>query len=73
MPRPNTLDHLNCGPVELSGSSDALYERHLTFDQVIPVAAATPRNKFEAVARSLRDLRCRNDGSQPSRHTRRGM
>jgi starch phosphorylase len=56
MPSPNTFDHLNCGPVELSGSSDALYERHLTFDQVIPVAAATPRNKFEAVARSLRDL-----------------
>jgi starch phosphorylase len=33
-----------------------LYERHLTFDQVVPMAAATPRDKFEAVARSVRDL-----------------
>ena len=56
MPRPNPLDRFNCGPVKFSGGSDALYERHLTFDQVIPVAAATPRDKFEAVARSVRDV-----------------
>ena len=56
MPQANTLDRLNSGPVTFSGSSDALYERHLTFDQVVPVAAATPRVKFEAVARSVRDL-----------------
>ena len=56
MPRRNPLDRLNCGPVKFSGGSDALYERHLTFDQVVPVAAATPRDKFEAVARSVRDL-----------------
>ena len=56
MPRTNPLDRFNCGPVTFSGSSDALYERHLTFDQVVPVAAATPRDKFEAVARSVRDL-----------------
>jgi len=52
----NPFDRFNCGPVTLSGSSDALYERHLTFDQVAPLAAATPRVKFEAVARSIRDL-----------------
>jgi starch phosphorylase len=52
----DTLDRLNSGPVTFSGGSDALYERHLTFDQVVPVAAATPRVKFEAVARSVRDL-----------------
>ncbi len=56
IPQANTLDRLNSGPVKFSGSSDALYERHLTFDQVVPVAAATPRVKFEAVARSVRDL-----------------
>jgi glucan phosphorylase len=56
VPRSNPLDRLNCGPVKFSGSSDALYERHLTFDQVVPVAAATPRDRFEAVARSVRDL-----------------
>jgi glucan phosphorylase len=56
VPRSNSLDRLNCGPVKFSGSNDALYERHLTFDQVVPVAAATPRDRFEAVARSVRDL-----------------
>ena len=56
MVRPNPLDRLNCGPVTLSGGSDALYERHLTFDHVAPVAAATPRVRFEAIARSVRDL-----------------
>jgi len=54
--RPNSLDRFNCGPVPFSGAGDALYERHLTFDHVAPVAAATPRVQFEAVARSVRDL-----------------
>jgi glycogen phosphorylase len=49
-------DRPTVGPAPFSGSGDALYERHLTFDHVIPVAAATPRDKFEAVARSVRDL-----------------
>jgi starch phosphorylase len=35
---------------------DTLYEQHLTLDRLIPVTAATPRDKFEAVARSVRDL-----------------
>jgi glucan phosphorylase len=56
VPHADTLDRLNSGPVTFSGDSDALYERHLTFDHVVPVAAATPRVKFEAVARSVRDL-----------------
>ena len=38
MPRTNPLDRFNCGPVTFSGGSDALYERHLTFDHVVPVA-----------------------------------
>jgi starch phosphorylase len=56
MSRTSPFARLNCGPVTFSGGSDALYERHLTFDQVAPLAAATPRVKFEAVARSVRDL-----------------
>ena len=56
MTRRNLLDRFNCGPVTFSGANDALYERHLIFDQVVPVADATPRVKFEAVARSVRDL-----------------
>src|SRR5881409_684340 len=55
-----TTEHLlqryNCGPVKLAGGDNALYERHLTFDQVIPVASASTRDKFEAIARSIRDV-----------------
>jgi starch phosphorylase len=50
------LARFNCGPVKFSGHGDALYERHLTFDQVIPLAEVTPRDSFEAAARSVRDL-----------------
>ncbi len=50
------LARFNCGPIKFSGGHEALYERHLTFDRVIPVAKAGPRDAFEAAARSLRDL-----------------
>ncbi|HTD88985.1 MAG TPA: glycogen/starch/alpha-glucan phosphorylase [Candidatus Binatia bacterium] len=50
------LDRYNCGPLKFSGGANALYERHLTFDQVIPIAQATPRDKFEAIAHSIRDV-----------------
>ena len=56
MSHENLLDRYNCGPVKFSGGDNALYERHLTFDQVIPVNTATPRDKFEAVAHSIRDV-----------------
>ena len=52
----NLLARYNCGPVEFTGGDNALYERHLTFDHVVPVNAATPRDKFEAIARSIRDV-----------------
>ena len=45
-----------CGPVELTGSADALYERHLFFDNVIDPAAASARDRYEAFARSVRDV-----------------
>jgi glycogen phosphorylase len=45
-----------CGPVEFTGADTALYERHLLFDNVIAPAAAGPRDRFEAVARSVRDI-----------------
>jgi glycogen phosphorylase len=56
MDKENLLERYNCGPVRLTGNSDALYERHLTFDQVIPSDQATARDKFEAIARSVRDV-----------------
>ena len=56
MPRTDPLDRFNCGRIRFSGGKDALYERHLTFDHVMPLAAATPRDKFEAVAHRVRDV-----------------
>src|SRR5688572_28104962 len=56
MSQENLLASYNCGPVTFTGGDNALYERHLTFDAVIPVESATFRDKFEAVAHSIRDV-----------------
>jgi len=45
-----------CGPVQFAGSDNALYERHLLFDDVVHPAAAGARERFEAIARSVRDV-----------------
>ena len=50
------LARFNCGPVTLSGESSALYERHVMFDQVVAETETTARDKFEAIARSVRDV-----------------
>ncbi len=50
------LEQYSCGPVKLLGDGNALYERHLLFDQAIAVDRATARDKFEAAARSIRDV-----------------
>jgi starch phosphorylase len=50
------LRQYGCGPIALSGSSDALYERHLLFDNVVDVQTASPRDRFEAAARAVRDV-----------------
>src|SRR3954447_9442170 len=50
------LKQYGCGPVEFTGTPNALYERHLVFDHVIPEAATGPRERLEAVARSVRDV-----------------
>ena len=47
-----------CGPVQFSGTDEALYERHLLFDSGVDLAAATARDRFEALARSVRDVLC---------------
>ena len=46
----------NCGPIQFAGSDNALYERHLLFDNAIDPAAAGPRERFEALARAVRDI-----------------
>src|SRR5499427_7758005 len=50
------LDQYGCGPIRFSGNNDALYERHLLFDDIIAPAAAGAREQFEAAARSGRDV-----------------
>jgi glycogen phosphorylase len=50
------LEQYGCGPISFTGTDDALYERHLTFDHVARLADATPRDRFEAFARSVRDI-----------------
>ena len=45
-----------CGPVHFSGTDEALYERHLLFDSGVDLGAATSRDRFEALARSVRDV-----------------
>jgi starch phosphorylase len=44
------------GPIQFSGTHDALYERHLTFDHVVDVKKANVREQFEAAARAVRDV-----------------
>ena len=50
------LGQYGCGPIQFTGTNDALYERHLLFDNVVDLAAAGPRERYEAVARSVRDV-----------------
>jgi len=49
-------DQYGCGPIRFAGSDNGLYERHLLFDNVIDLAAASPRDQFESAARSVRDV-----------------
>ena len=45
-----------CGPVQFTGTDNALYERHLVFDNIVELMEAGPRERFEAFARSVRDI-----------------
>ena len=42
--------------MQFSGTDEALYETHLLFDNGVDLAAATARDRFEALARSVRDV-----------------
>jgi hypothetical protein len=46
------LDQYGCGPIQFAGTGNALYERHLLFDNVIDLTAATPRLTAEQAAAS---------------------
>jgi glycogen phosphorylase len=49
-------EQYGCGPVQFTGTDNALYERHLLFDNVVKPAEAGPRERYEAFARSVRDI-----------------
>jgi glycogen phosphorylase len=42
--------------IELTGPVNTLYERHLVFDDIVDVEAASLRERFVAFARSIRDI-----------------
>jgi glycogen phosphorylase len=54
--RQDLLQRYGCGPIQFSGTNDALYERHLLFDDIVAPTAAGAREQFEAAARSARDV-----------------
>jgi starch phosphorylase len=45
-----------CGPIKFSGTDEALYERHLLFDNIVDASDVILRERYEAVARSVRDV-----------------
>ena len=56
-PSLNTLrEQYGCGPVQFSGTNDALYERHLIFDRIIDPTRALPRDQWDAAAHAVRDF-----------------
>ncbi len=50
------IQQYGCGPVRFTGSDEALYERHLVFDNVTEMSAIGARERFEAIAHSVRDV-----------------
>jgi glycogen phosphorylase len=50
------LEPYGCGPVRFTGADEALYERHLLFDGVVDPEGVGPRERYEAIARSVRDV-----------------
>jgi starch phosphorylase len=56
-PAPSTeLD----GIAEFAGTENPLYERHLIFDNIVNPGTAGWRERFEAFARSVRDILSKN-------------
>jgi starch phosphorylase len=53
---PRLIQQYGCGPVQFSGTENALYERHLIFDNIVDLTASDARMRFEAFAHSVRDI-----------------
>ncbi|MGO9913260.1 MAG: glycogen/starch/alpha-glucan phosphorylase [Isosphaeraceae bacterium] len=50
----NVVERYECGPFRFAGND--YYDRHLVFDHVVRMERASKRQRFEAVARAVRDL-----------------
>src|SRR6202040_3829730 len=50
------LEQYGCGPIPFFGTDNGFYERHLVFDRAIDPKVASARERFEAFARSVRDI-----------------
>jgi starch phosphorylase len=50
------LKQYGCGPIPFVGTENAFYERHLVFDNIVELTTAGARERFEAVAHSVRDV-----------------
>ena len=48
------LELYECGPLRFTGADN--YDRHVVFDHAVSLEHASERERFEAVARALRDL-----------------
>ena len=57
-PEGNTdiLKQYECGLVPLEQDQDAAFRRHLAFDHMVEPENSSTRQKFQALARSIRDL-----------------
>jgi len=51
---PHPLALYECGPLRFTGADN--YDRHVVFDHAVSIENASDRERFEAVARGLRDL-----------------
>ena len=50
------LEQYGCGPIPFVGTGNALYRRHLLFDNAIDLSDATSRDRFEAFVHAVRDV-----------------
>jgi starch phosphorylase len=50
------LQQYGVGSTRFAGSPDALYERHLKFDNVVEPESSDSRERYEAAARAMRDI-----------------
>jgi starch phosphorylase len=50
------LERYGCGSIPFAAANQGLYDRHLLFDHAIDPATAGFRERFEAFARSVRDV-----------------